>query len=136
MTTMTNPELIKNFVGAGKAILTLQSAATNNHYTYRVVKKDEKPPFVFLLTGGDQEFTYLGMIGRNGFQLTGKSRLTDAAPSVKAFKYFYNNVIIAGKIPAQLTVRHEGKCARCGRPLTHPESIDTGFGPECIKHVH
>ena len=136
MATMNNPELIKNFVGAGKATLTLQSAATNAHYTYRVVKKDEKPPFVFLLTGGDQDFTYLGMIGRNGFCLTNKSRLTDAAPSVKAFKYFYNNVIVAGKIPAQLKVMHEGKCGCCGRPLTHPESIDTGLGPICAARLH
>lgn len=30
---------------------------------------------------------------------------------------------------------HEGRCGRCGRRLTVPESIESGFGPECIKHI-
>lgn len=30
---------------------------------------------------------------------------------------------------------HEGVCGRCGRRLTVPESIETGFGPECRKAV-
>jgi hypothetical protein len=28
----------------------------------------------------------------------------------------------------QIKIYHEGKCARCGRPLTVPESIESGFG--------
>ena len=28
---------------------------------------------------------------------------------------------------------HEGKCCRCGRKLTVPSSIESGWGPECIK---
>lgn len=30
---------------------------------------------------------------------------------------------------------HEGRCGRCGRRLTVPESIESGFGPECIRLV-
>jgi hypothetical protein len=30
-------------------------------------------------------------------------------------------------------VWHEGSCARCGKKLTVPESIESGFGPECVK---
>lgn len=30
---------------------------------------------------------------------------------------------------------HEGKCGRCGRQLTVPESIESGFGPECVKMI-
>jgi hypothetical protein len=33
------------------------------------------------------------------------------------------------------TVHHEGRCGRCGRTLTVPESIESGFGPECINYV-
>jgi len=32
-------------------------------------------------------------------------------------------------------VFHEGACGRCGRTLTVPESIASGFGPECIRYV-
>jgi hypothetical protein len=30
-------------------------------------------------------------------------------------------------------VWHEGRCGRCGRKLTVPESIESGFGPECAS---
>jgi hypothetical protein len=29
----------------------------------------------------------------------------------------------------------EGRCARCNRKLTVPESIESGYGPECIKRT-
>jgi hypothetical protein len=31
----------------------------------------------------------------------------------------------------KLEVWHEGRCGRCGRRLTVPESIESGLGPEC-----
>ena len=34
-----------------------------------------------------------------------------------------------------LEVWHEGRCGRCNRALTVPESIASGIGPECAKHV-
>ena len=33
-------------------------------------------------------------------------------------------------------IQHSGRCLRCGRKLTHPESIETGFGPECSGRVN
>lgn len=35
----------------------------------------------------------------------------------------------------RVAVMHEGTCCRCGRKLTHPESIEIGFGPECWETV-
>ena len=32
---------------------------------------------------------------------------------------------------AGFDVHHEGKCGKCGRPLTVPESVKTGLGPIC-----
>jgi hypothetical protein len=34
-----------------------------------------------------------------------------------------------------VTLLHEGRCCRCSLPLTHPESINTGFGPDCLEMV-
>ena len=31
--------------------------------------------------------------------------------------------------------RFEGKCRKCNRKLTNPDSIDNGIGPECAKKV-
>jgi hypothetical protein len=32
-------------------------------------------------------------------------------------------------------VYHEGRCGRCNRKLTVPESIETGLGPECASKL-
>ena len=33
-------------------------------------------------------------------------------------------------------IQHIGKCCKCGRPLTDPESIKLGVGPICAKLVY
>lgn len=126
---------------AGNATITLESAKTGAHFTYKIrqaLDKETGEPvaglhFVSLLAGADNEadYVYLGII-RNltAFSLTKASKAGEDAPSVKAFRYFWN----ARELPPALTVRHEGSCGRCGRKLTVPESIDRGIGPECAKH--
>ncbi|MGQ4872128.1 MAG: DUF6011 domain-containing protein, partial [Candidatus Thorarchaeota archaeon] len=32
-------------------------------------------------------------------------------------------------LPEKVRIWHEGKCGRCGRRLTVPESIESGYGP-------
>jgi hypothetical protein len=36
-----------------------------------------------------------------------------------------------GVLGRLLEVWHEGRCGRCGRALTVPESVERGIGPEC-----
>ncbi len=36
----------------------------------------------------------------------------------------------------KLVIYHEGKCCKCGMPLTVPESIDSGIGPDCKKTMY
>ena len=50
--------------------------------------------------------------------------------SVQAFIWFLNR-IEADKPTDGFEFWHEGKCGRCGRKLTVPESIEAGIGPEC-----
>jgi hypothetical protein len=33
-----------------------------------------------------------------------------------------------------VSFQHMGKCCSCGMTLTHPQSIGSGFGPDCLKH--
>jgi hypothetical protein len=42
--------------------------------------------------------------------------------------------VAKGSLPEGYKIQHEGKCCRCGRTLTTPESIERGIGPECVKH--
>jgi len=138
---MLDPANIRQFVLAGDAKLTLRSLKTERHYTYKVEQATDKETgegiarwFVKVLTGPDNwaNYTYAGcIVGRDeNFVLTSGSRFTEEAESIKAWRYFWAG-IQAGRVMPLLEVRHEGRCGRCGRALTTPESIDTGFGPDC-----
>jgi hypothetical protein len=125
---------------AGNATLTLQSARSGQHYTYKVrAAKDretgEPTPgryFVTLLTDGNAdegEFTYLGMVQDGKFFATRASAHMSLKPSFKAFSFFFNQA----ELHPELVVFHTGRCGRCGRTLTVPESIQAGIGPECAQ---
>lgn len=38
-------------------------------------------------------------------------------------------------LPAPGRIYHLGRCGRCGRALTVPSSVESGFGPECAGRV-
>jgi hypothetical protein len=133
----------KAFAFAGNATLTLESLKSGSHFTYKVKQaKDQETGepkagmyFVNLLTNGnaedDNNFTYLGMVMNGVFRLTKASKVGMESASVKAWRFF---MALTENHPA-LIVHHEGRCGRCGRTLTVPESIRNGIGPECITKM-
>ena len=136
MKEFTSIEAARSFVSAGNAIVTLQSRKTGVHYTYRVVKSDSDDPrfpepvwWVSVLTDGSIDegtLVYIGMVRNGRFSTTKASENQKNARHVLAFDYFYR-----ARDLSQISVRHEGKCGKCGRTLTEPESIETGLGPVC-----
>ena len=124
------------FALAGNAIFTVVSKATGTRFTYRVRQPEaDKPHFVSVLTGPDNEssYTYLGTIFSDGTYRHGKrSSIGPDAPSAKAATWFFTN-LHKPEAMAKCTVHHEGRCCRCGRRLTVPSSIESGIGPECAK---
>lgn len=128
-------EAIRNFLLAGNAVFTAVNPTTGNRFTYRVRAGEGEgaPKFVAVLTGPDNggDYTYLGCIFADGhFVVTRKSRISPDAPSAKAFGWLWGR-LSAGKDLGPAEVWHEGRCGKCGRPLTVPESIETGLGPVC-----
>lgn len=134
---ITDPEKIKRFTTAGNARLTLVSERTGQRFTYQVKeKKDEegKPTgffFVSVLTGPDNtsSYTYLGCLSNGRFINDRHLRIGAEAPSRRGFAWFWRN--LNGGDLSKVEVWHEGRCGRCGRVLTVPESIQTGLGPVC-----
>lgn len=117
----------KDFILAGNAYFTLRSEKTGTRYTYAVSKADAEPGkpevwFVGLLTGPDNtgDYSYLGI-----------SRMNADSLPVKAFTWTWEHL---GNLHG-VEVWHEGRCGRCGRRLTVPESIQQGFGPECVTLI-
>jgi hypothetical protein len=149
------------FVTGGKATFTVEVPAAfigakaqlgetwHPHYTYRVerveMKATDKFPaktcyFVKSLNGPDNtaDYVYLGMLDEKtgDVKLTAKSAFPETATRVKVLRRVLA-VLWAGEgdkiAAAGWDVHHEGACARYGRALTVPESVKSGFGPECIK---
>lgn len=118
---------------------------------------DNLPIFVKVLTGpdnGDQgSWTYIGAIfgaaplrhASGAVRMDGKYvrtksvKMRDDAPSMRAWKWLWSRVTGTGAdgepigFPSKVELWHEGRCARCGRSLTVPESIKSGFGPVCAE---
>jgi hypothetical protein len=135
------PAAITRFALAGDAVFTLVNRSTGGRFTFRLRKnaKAEGPTyFAEVLTGSDntRDYSYLGCIFGKGpearYAHGKKSRIGQDAPSAKAFEWFARN-LTTGKIGESkvLAVHHEGRCGRCGRALTVPESVESGLGPIC-----
>lgn len=125
------------FVLGGNATFTVVSKVTGTRYTYKVTiapRKEGYDPvhFVSLLAGPDNEndFQYLGLLNNCiSYRTTSKSRMVGSRPQL-AFAWLWDK-LMHGHMPANVEVWHEGRCGRCGRKLTVPSSVASGFGPEC-----
>lgn len=119
---------VAKFIRAGRAVFTIRSKRTGQRYTYKVVRKDDYDMWhVRVLSGPDNtsDYNYIGFIGRDGMRFVPK-RGAKITPSGAAFRWFLENVE-----SDKVEVWHEGRCGRCGRALTVPSSIESGFGSKC-----
>ena len=129
------------------------------HYTYRVKLKKGDPDgkwkndsyFVGVLTGPDntRDYTYLGMLEMNRIgdeigktngvvKLTAASKFADDSWPVRIVRQVLARIWAndAQAIEAAgWMLHHEGRCCRCGRPLTVPSSVESGIGPECASKM-
>lgn len=132
----TDHQAAIDFMLGGNAYLTLRSLKTQTRYTYRVKKaRDRNLWFVSTLFGpsNTSEYAYVGTISEGTFRLTVKSRFNHDSPQAQAFAWAWAFLNAHQRVPTTLELWHEGRCGCCGRKLTVPESIEAGFGPECIK---
>jgi len=139
------PALMKTFVLAGNATFTLRSKATGTRYTYKVkvCKNNPNLYFVSVMYGSDNEneYAYLGTIRKvigdeTPFAWGRKSPLSKDDVRVRSFSWFWTRVQLQdASLVTKLEFWHEGRCCRCGRSLTVPESIASGIGPECLSKM-
>jgi len=136
------------FITAGNSRFTFRSIKTGARFSYRVKEAKDKKGlwFVSVLNGPDNtaDYAYIGTLssfyGKTTFKHGHKSTISAEAPSVKAFEWAWLNLAVLPEVIAAekldlLEVFHEGRCGRCSRPLTVPESILSGLGPECAGRI-
>lgn len=143
----TDANTALDFILAGKSRFTLTSKVSGNSFTYKVDaaknsetgEADHNMFFVKVLNGPnnawDGDWMYLGFIRRDrSYCISGGKKGHPDAPSFRALDWTLNQ-LAAGNLPESLEIRHEGQCGRCGRALTVPASIDSGFGPHCATQL-
>lgn len=125
------------FILGGNATFTIRSKKTGKHFTYKITQKVDPVSqeqkdlfFVGVLTGTDNtsSYTYLGTINHGTYRHGIKSSIGPGTPCAQAFKWFMENIS-----SPNVDVFHAGRCGKCGKKLTTPDSIEKGFGPECCK---
>ncbi len=125
---------------AGKTTFTI-SNSKNEHYTFKVIQIQNYSRYIVkLLTGPDnkRDFTYLGMLWDKSIKpvsLTIKSKFNSNSLPYKVF--CYAQAVLAGRIelPKGYSILPSGTCFKCGRKLTTPESIKSGYGPTCRERI-
>ena len=147
MSAPISPPHRKAYILAGDAKMTIVSKKTGERFTYRVKGKEEiqgtlgnpvpkSLHFVSVLTGPDNEedYRFLGTIFDGKVYVHGRrSSISSAAPSAMAFQWAWAN--LEGEKAERFELWHSGRCARCHRELTDPESISRGLGPVCAGAV-
>lgn len=134
-----DPKAAISFVLGGNATFTLVSKQTGDRYTFRVRAAKDKRGMYFASTliGSDNEtdYAYLGYISdRHGLALQAGKKGKPDDVRFRALAWLLR-ALAADHMPSTVEFWHEGRCARCNRKLTDPESIATGYGPECRKHT-
>ena len=137
---MTDPDDVTRYLLGGRATLTLKSARTGARRTFRV-RSSDRPElyFVDLLSGADNEhdYRYLGCFTVKPTLVPRSiNRLRWGEDAWRIFRWFLRQIVYNREFHPELEVWHEGRCSKCARPLTDPESIARGIGPVCYSSIH
>jgi hypothetical protein len=118
--------------------------------------------FAYVLAGPDNtsDYRYLGMIKEpknartvyhlHATQATRKAGYSEASPVFKVCDWAIKVIVHGGYslevkdgavvavkpgVPDGYMIAHAGRCGKCGRLLTNPESLVRGIGPECAGNL-
>lgn len=125
----------KQFVFAGRAVFTVDNGQ-GQHYTYKISAATFNTDrfFANVLTGSN-EYVYLGEVVNNCGRLTAvttkKTKISPDDVRFRVLNFALRCVQGVQQLPIGYAIQHEGRCGRCSRALTDPESIRTGLGPHC-----
>jgi hypothetical protein len=125
------------------AVLTLTSPESGEHRTFRVKTctggKLKGDRLIELLVGPDNSNDYkaFATVGTEttGWLAPGAVHVWKKYKGTQFEKFVKLLVRPAHYAALGVEYRISTYCRRCNSPLTHPESIDHGFGPVCWKKV-
>lgn len=134
---MVDPDRALEFITGGHATFTVKSNRTGAHLSYRVLHMRRGArimPNAFAiqeLRGPDNEHDWHahGVLLQDGALPNGDPRWTTRNGPLGLTWVVHRLQAVSS--PPPFEIWHAGACSRCGRLLTHPESLRTGIGPTC-----
>lgn len=118
------------YILSGRAIFTLQSNKTGDHYTYKVKRDKKQVSLYYVSVFYTKGWLYIGALST----ATNKFYNNVKGTSVEAFNWLYNKLHNHQEINA--TIYHYGRCGHCGKILTNPISIERGLGDKCYEFLN
>lgn len=142
-----NPLSLPRLFFAGRAVLTFFNPATEKHITVHVKqardKKDRKvrlPIFfvnISLLGDKEQGMVFAGTIFQDTMTYKPAKNLLPNSQLAQVFNFVLNAVAHPHLLRTKgISLLHEGRCCRCGLPLTNPQSIERGLGDDCFANTN
>jgi hypothetical protein len=146
MTVSIDP---KAYMLGGKAEFSVTNKDTSKKFIFLIQINPNNPKMRFVKLIDDSEDywkdrqKYMGTIFMEGvntgnpeFVVTRKADFTNKDTEVMAFAWLFESVIVNDMVlPDNIDFQHTGKCCRCYKKLTTPESVAKGIGPECEKMI-
>lgn len=128
---------ILEFLLGGKCECVILNKKSGNKFNFRLsLAKDSKSMYFIYTTINGVSNAYAGFVrvenGAYVYKQGTKGLMSEDDMPIKALMYVLKH---HDKLHSDVEVLHVGKCARCGRKLTNPDSIHSGLGPECVKKV-
>lgn len=127
-----------DFIMGGNATFTVANILKEERFTFKILhcEPDGKPEYyrVSVLVGPDNVNNYkvIAEIKEVDGMPEIKSRSVHEAGAFKLIQNIYFNLLFTQYHQIDMyEIWHTGRCSRCGRLLTVPESISKGIGPEC-----
>ena len=134
---------LRDFLLAGKCEFILLQDATGSRkgssMLYKLNVNQTGNVFFMYCEGEFSKCSYQGYVSFRGNKVCVSPKRdfeTDRNFNQKAYNGFRWLMNHLDSLPSTVHVLHVGKCSRCGRKLTDPESIRYGLGPECRKKVN
>lgn len=126
-------EHLAKLLVAGKCRIIVESIATGNMCTFEIKKNEDWQ------TKQEKSF-YVRSAGKILGHIRGDKYVfyPPGQPLTKeqeVFKWLWANSLKPDHLDRTVKLYHNGKCAHCQRPLTDPESVLRGLGPDCLKKL-
>ena len=140
-----NPLALPKLALAGRAVLTFRNLQAGTHMTLKIKRaRDKQDPArkspVFwvsasLLGDGAQSYEFVGTLFADTMRVKLGRGVSNESRLGRVMAFLVSSLRNPASLNGRVGLFHEGRCMSCGRELTHPESITTGIGPECIKRM-